>query len=123
MLRRQGPNIFVPESIKKGTWWNCRKCCGRTKVIYTMQQNCFYNRRGGGFHCTMGNDATEILRINFLTLDPYRITHFSVSENRGFFLPLNVTKFSEVPIRDVMVVQTRHCAHNRLNIASPYSSL
>ena len=75
----------------------------------------------------MGKDATDTLRINFLRLDPYRFTHFSVNENRRFFLPVrvgrNVTKISQVPLRDVMVVHIRHCAHNLLNIASPYSSL
>ena len=58
----------------------------------------------------MGKDATETLRINFLTLEPYCITHLSVREHRRFFLPVtvsvNVIKISEVPLRDVMVVQT-----------------
>ena len=78
----------MEDSEKKATWWNCRKCSGKKKVVYTTQHNCFYNPRGGGgFHYTIGKDSTETVRINFVTLDPYCITHFFVSENCKFFLP------------------------------------
>ena len=68
----------------------------------------------------MGKDATQTLRIHFLTLGPYHITHFSVGEYRTFFVPVrigvNVTNISQVPLRNVMVVPTRHSAHNLLNL-------
>ena len=48
VFTKQGPNIFVEDSEKKATWWNCRKRSGKTKVIYTTQHNCFYNSKRWG---------------------------------------------------------------------------
>ena len=127
VLTKKGPNTFVEDTEKNATWWNSCKCTRKPKVIYTTQHNCFYYPKGWRLPLYNEKDATDTLIINCLRLDPYRFTHFSVTENRRLFLPvkvrINVTKISEVPLRDVMVVHIRHCAHNLLNIASPYSSL
>ena len=48
VLTKLGPNIFVEDSEKKATWWNCRKCSRKTKVIYTVQHKCFYKPKGWG---------------------------------------------------------------------------
>ena len=86
----------MEDSERKATWWNCSKCSRKTKVIYTTQHNCLYNPKGWGLPLHNGqgcnrNTKNELSQIAMdPSMDPYRITHFSVSENRRFFLPVMV---------------------------------
>ena len=61
-----------------------------TKAIYTTQHNYFYNPKAWGLPLHNRQGRNRHTQNKLPSLDPYRITHFSVSENLTFFLPVKV---------------------------------